>query len=268
MPQSDILHKIKPIAQAGLISKGIVYCLIGVLAFMAAFEIAGTTNSDAGKHGALRIIEEQTGGKIFLALVTAGLFCYCVWRALQAFADTEHKGTGAKGISSRLRYLFSCLIYLSVAMLAVKLLMHENTGDANSYKEVVSTLMSKRFGEWIIGLLAFIIAAVGVYQIYYALSEKYRKHVTLMSLPSEATATLLRAGKIGYLARGVVWLIISWLLLQAAIHSNAAEAGDTVKAFQFIETSSYGSILLGIMGIGLVCYGAFNFIRARYESFR
>jgi hypothetical protein len=63
-------------------------------------------------------------------------------------------------------------------------------------------------------------------------------------------------------------LIIAWLFSKAAWFSNAFEAGDTAKAFRFLESASYGSYLLGALGLGLLCYGLFNFIRARYETFR
>ncbi len=51
------------------------------------------------------------------------------------------------------------------------------------------------------------------------------------------------------------------------MHANSAEAGDTSNAFQFLAEASYGTILLAAVGLGMVCYGIFNFIRARYENF-
>jgi hypothetical protein len=75
------------------------------------------------------------------------------------------------------------------------------------------------------------------------------------------------AGKLGYVARGIVWVVLAWLFLKAALHANSAEAGDTSKAFSFLQDAAYGSYLLGAVGLGFICYGAFNFIRVRYESF-
>ena len=88
-----------------------------------------------------------------------------------------------------------------------------------------------------------------------------------LSLRSEGSSLLLRSGKIGYIARGIVWLLIAWLLGNAAIHANASEAGGTGKAFEFMESTQGGTYLLGALGIGLIAYGIFNFIRARYDHF-
>jgi hypothetical protein len=160
------------------------------------------------------------------------------------------------------------MVYLSFAFIAIKMLFKEReSSGGNSNETMVGELLSKPFGQWLIGFIAIAIAGVGIYQAYYGFSGKYKKHVTNLNLYSGKSEYLLKAGKIGYVSRGIVWLIIAFLMLKAALHANAKEAGDTAKAFQFLESASYGSALLGALGIGLILYGAFNFIRARYESF-
>src|SRR5690606_34181577 len=98
------------------------------------------------------------------------------------------------------------------------------------------------------------------------LSEKFKKHVNKV-VQSNSSQYLMAACKNGYVARGIVWLIIGWLFVKAALEANAVKAGNTEDAFQFLATASYGSYLLGSVGLGLCCYGFFNFIRARYERF-
>jgi hypothetical protein len=136
--------------------------------------------------------------------------------------------------------------------------------DGSSNNEIAG-MLSHSWGQWAVGILALITAGVGVYQIYYGLSEKYRKHVSKLNLHTTGYSLLLRSGKIGYVSRGVVWILLGWLLLKAAWDSRSDEAG-TGKAFQFLESTSYGSYLLGALGLGLACYGFFNFVRSRYET--
>jgi hypothetical protein len=62
--------------------------------------------------------------------------------------------------------------------------------------------------------------------------------------------------------------VIAFLFFRAAFHAAASEAGSTGKAFRFIENSPLGSLLLGLLGLGVIAYGVFNFIRARYERFQ
>lgn len=263
---NNISSNVKPIAQAGLAAKGVVYCLLGVFAFMAAFNIAGQSANNTDKERIFSFIEKQTGGQIMLAVIALGLLCYSLWRGIQTFADTEDKGDNAKGLAARGRYLFSGLIYTSLAAFAIKMLFTGSKSSGDSKQSMAQELLSKPFGQWLVAGAAAIMIAVGIYQVYYGLSEKYRKHVNKAGNLA-GKKILLSAGKIGYVARGIVWLIIGWLFAKAALSSNSSEAGDTSKAFGFLAEASYGSYLLGAVAAGLICYGIFNFIRVRYETF-
>jgi hypothetical protein len=145
-------------------------------------------------------------------------------------------------------------------------MLFNNNNSRRSSNYRLAEILEKPWGQWVVGVTALIIAGIGVYQIYYGLFEKYRKHVSKLNLQSKAAGVLLRFGKIGYVARGLVWIILGWLLLKAAVHSNSREAGNTGKAFQFLENTNYGSYLLGALGVGLLCYGFFNVVRSRYET--
>jgi hypothetical protein len=153
-----------------------------------------------------------------------------------------------------------------VAYTAVRIILESSKKNGDKNQEFSSQILHQPYGQVLLGIGALLIAANGIYQIWYGLSEKYKKHVDSRSFQNGSSAAVLVSGKIGYVARGLVWLVISFLLIRAALHSNASEAGDTGKAFQFIE-SGYGSWLLGAIGLGLVAYGVFNFIRSRYEKF-
>ena len=253
------------VARVGLIAKGIVYVILGTLGFMAAFEIAGQSNNDTNKTGVFTSIKEFPGGMFVLGLLAAGLLCYSLWRGIQTFSNTDDP---EKKWSKRARYFFSGLVYLSLAFTAIQLIFKNRNDDGDKNQYWASQILDHPLGQWLIGLAALILAAVGIYQIYYGLSEKYKKHVQQLKLQSSGSILLLRSGKVGYISRGIVWLILAYLFLKAAIHDNSSEAGDTGKAFSFIEASTFGSFLLGGLGIGLIAYGVFNFIRARYETFK
>ncbi|WP_421825677.1 DUF1206 domain-containing protein [Larkinella sp.] len=258
---------VKRFARFGLVAKGVVYCLVGVLAFMAAFEIGGSTESNLNKQGVFRFILAQPFGQFLLALVATGLVCYALWRLTQAFLDNEHKGTDAKGIGRRLGYAFSGLVYGFLAYGSFRMVLGSrgNHGGDNSRQTLVRELLQKPYGQWLVGLIGVCIIGIGVYQIYRAMSGKYLKNVRTSSIKTELKEMIIRSGKIGYIARGIVWGLIGYLFIKAAMESNAREVGGSSSAFAFLEKASYGSFLLGAVALGLFCYGIFMFVRARYE---
>jgi hypothetical protein len=255
---------VKRIAQTGYIAKGVVYVLLGLLGFMAAFEIGGKGDDEATQSGALRFVKELPAGTILLLLLTLGLLCYSIWRGIQAFYNPDHQ---EKKWTKRLRYIFSGLAYLALAYTAARALFEDRSDNGDQNQKLAGELMNQPMGQVLVGLAGLILAGVGIYQVYYGFSEKYRKHVQNLSLQSQHAALLLRSGKVGYISRGIVWLVIAYLFIRAAVHSSASEAGNTGKAFQFVESSPFGSYLLGALGLGLIAYGIFNFIRARFEHF-
>jgi hypothetical protein len=253
------------LARAGLIAKGFVYCTSGLLALMAALHIGNESSKEADSSGVLYFLNDSSVGSWLLPLLALGLLCYSVWRFTEAYQHT--KGSN-KDWKKAARYILSGLAYVLLALSAIKIVLDKDKKGGDSQQAFAGELLSKPFGQWLLGIAAVIIAGIGIYQVYYGLSEKYRKHVQNMSLHTKHANLMLGAGKIGYVARGIVWLIIGYLMMQAAIASSSSQAGDSGEAFSFIQQSPMGKYLLAALGVGLIGYGCFNFIRARYENFR
>lgn len=264
--QQAVANKVTPLAQVGLIAKSIVYCLLGILVFMAAFHLNGQSPSETNKQGVFSFVQRQVGGKILLGLIAAGLMCYCAWRYIQAVLDTEKKGNSAKGLLTRGRYFLSGLLYSALTFYLTKQLFTGRGDNGNSKQSMVEWILEKPLGQWIIGFVAIGFVGVGLYQVYYGLSEKYKQHVD-KTVEVKQQRLLLLSGKIGYVARGLVWMVLGWIFFKVAYQSNASSVGGSSEAFQFLSEVSYGSYVLAAVGIGLICFGVFNSVRARYETF-
>ncbi|GGB67382.1 hypothetical protein GCM10007424_04230 [Flavobacterium suaedae] len=237
---------------------------------MAAFNINGQSTKETGKGGVFDFLYQQTGGQIMLGILALGLVCYCIWRFVEAFSkkDTDKK---SKKYIKTFRYIFSAVAYGVLAYRVIKKLISgissssSDSGGNSTQQNVAQELLSKPFGQILVGIAAAILLGVGIYQIYYGYSEKYKKHVD--KTVEKGRKIMLNSGKMGYIARGVVWLLLAWLFAKAAIDANASKAGDTAKAFSYLKDVEYGPYLLAAVGFGLICYGVFSFVRARYEKF-
>jgi hypothetical protein len=70
---------------------------------------------------------------------------------------------------------------------------------------------------------------------------------------------------IGCVARGVVFCILGFLFVRAAIKANPREAQSTDGAFEFIK-SNFGNWVMAAVALGLFAYGVFMFVRAKHEK--
>jgi hypothetical protein len=111
--------------------------------------------------------------------------------------------------------------------------------------------------------LGFIVAAI--YHFYKAFTAKFRKRLLMSEMSENVQTFAIRTGQFGLSARGVVFGIIGVFLILAALHSNPSEARGLSGALRALEQQTYGQLLLGIVALGLVAYGFYSLVLARYR---
>ncbi len=123
LSQQEPAKWIERLARFGYAAKGVVYILVGLLAFQAAFNWGGKVT---GSKGAFQTIASQPFGNVMLFLVAIGLIGYVVWRLVQAFTDPEHSDEGLSAFGRRLSYLASGIIYGSLAFFAMRVVFRDH----------------------------------------------------------------------------------------------------------------------------------------------
>jgi hypothetical protein len=74
----------------------------------------------------------------------------------------------------------------------------------------------------------------------------------------------VRMSRLGHAARGVIFPIIGGSLIAAANRARASEAQDFGEALRELASLPFGSVLLGIVAVGLLAYGVHMLLVARY----
>lgn len=247
-------------ARTGIFAKGVVYCLIGLLTSLTA---VGFGNEKMDKADTFKFIYEQPFGKILLIIIAIGLFGYVTWRMFQAIQDIDHEGNDSKAILVRIGYGVSAAIYLGLGLYALKFALNgSSSGGGDMQKSMIGKVLDYPGGMWIVGVVAVIIAISGGRQIYKGISQRFMKKVDFYN--ADKAGLFKKAGIIGYVARGVVLIVIGYFFIQAALHKNANEAQGTKEAFDFLE-NTFGTALMGVVALGLFAYGVFMFIKGRYQ---
>lgn len=258
---------IKKIARTGFVAKGTVYAITGVLTFMAAFNMGG---QKTGRIQVLEFLDKQTFGNVLLILMGIGLACYATWRFIQSVKDPEHIGADTKGKAKRTAFFISGVIYLGLAVLAVMRVIGSGSGSSGSSGAAQkSSFLTSETGLILIGIAGAGIVIAGIFQFVKAYRNDYTKKFDLSSLSEEKKRKSIKnTAKFGLSARGVIFLIIGYFALKASFSSDPSKIKTTTEAFSFIQESSYGAWLMGLVAAGLVAYAIYMFLMAKYRRFQ
>ena len=75
-----------------------------------------------------------------------------------------------------------------------------------------------------------------------------------------------RAGVVGHVARAVVFRLIGNFVIKAAVDYNPKDAIGLDGVLQKLAQASHGPYLLGLTAVGLIAYGLYCLVDARYRD--
>ena len=255
---------IERLARYGYAAKGVVYVLIGSLAALGAFKGGG---GPTDSRGALTQIVHQPYGRVMLGVVAVGLAGYALWRVTQALRDTEQKGTSWKGLAVRTGYACIGVVYAGLSFSAVRLILGHSAGKNSDETTKGWTALALMFplGQLLVGLVGLGVIGFGLWQCYKAFTARFRRKWKQHEMHEHGHGLATRVGQVGLVARAVVFFIIGLFLIQAAWYARAEEARGLSGALRALEQQPYGPYVLGAVALGLVVYGLYMFVEARYR---
>ncbi|WP_243370308.1 DUF1206 domain-containing protein [Microvirga solisilvae] len=254
-------NTVEILARLGYGARGVVYGLVGGLALLAAIGSGGQTG---GSRSALQTLLSQPFGKIWLGVVALGLFGFCTWRVVEALTDADRRGSDMKGWAIRGAHLVSGVIYAGLAISALSLVLGKGSsgGEDQAAQDWTAWLMSKPFGLWVVGLIGIAIAATGLGFIWKAWKGDVAQR---LSLPSDKHDWIVSLGRMGFAARGIVFVMIGGFVILAALHHSSSEVQGLGGALKALQQQPYGWVLLALTAIGLFAFGLFGLVQARYR---
>ena len=248
------------IGRLGLVGKGALYTVVGVLAVQLA---AGNASRDTTKSGAIEWIAAQPFGKFLLVGLTACLFALAAWRLLDAAVGDPVEGSEA---SDRAKFAVKGLLYLSLAVGALSTTIANWSGGGSSAggstsgrQQATATVLGWPAGRWIVAAAGLAVIAYALYVFkLHAIDERFLQRLTV-----SADSAVAKLGRLGYAARSVVFLVIGYFLFQAGLTYQAGTTKGLSGALQEISGKGWGQWLLWAVALGLFSYGLFTLAESR-----
>ena len=224
-------NTIERVARFGYGARGIVYCVIGGLAVLAAIGQGGRAGDS---ESALRWVLAGPFGVVLVGLIAAGLLGFAVWRFIESVTDADRRGTSLKGATVRLAHLLSAAIYTGLAITAASLALGLGRKGGDATQDWTAWLLAKPFGLWLVGLIGLGVMGGGV----AFLVKAFKGDVTdRLKLDADHCRWAKPVGQFGYAARGVAFLIIGGFFIAAAWYQASSEVKGLAGAFAALGRS-------------------------------
>jgi Domain of Unknown Function (DUF1206) len=250
------------LARLGYAAHGCVYVIMGGLAVLAALGAGGRTT---GAKGALLTLLSQPFGLALLGLVAFGLLCFSGWRLAQSILDADRLGTDGKALGRRIAYGVSGVLHAALAFFATGVLFGlkaASGSDEQSARDWTATLLAAPFGRWLVGAVGLAIVAAGIGIAARGLTASFEKD---LEVQWQARRWIVPLGRLGFMARGLVFGIVGVFLVFAALHADPGEARGLGGALRALQAQPFGRVLYLITALGLFAFGLFQLVGAYYR---
>jgi hypothetical protein len=249
---------------AGWAAKGVVYVALAWLVLQLA---RGPSASSTDTTGALELIDAGAGGSLALYVLAVGLVAYALGRILEvttlATSDMDAKEKAQAVVVS--------IVYLALAATAVTVAGRAGSGGGGSgggggEQRGTAVLLDLPAGRLLVGLLGLAGLALGAYSAYKGVTEGFLPTLRTGEMSPTVRTWSTRLGVAAYVTRGLIFGLIGWFLLQAAITYDADEAVGLDGALRRVADAGWGRALLAAIAAGLLAYGLFCWLEARYRK--
>ncbi|HKY82650.1 MAG TPA: DUF1206 domain-containing protein [Sphingobium sp.] len=253
------------LARIGFGARGLVYLMIGWFAIDAALH--GGQPSD--NQGVLGSLADSGLGRLLLFLCAVGFAGYALWRLTEAALDPEQRSHDMKGRLERAGYALSGVVHAMLAVAAVNLALRiapaaEGSPGDRTARSWSSWLLDQPGGQAALVVAGVVLVVVALAQAIKAYQARFDELAGDVPAPQQVRW----AGRLGYAARAIVFAMMGWFVINAALHENAREAGGLGAALRQLRDQEQGPLLLGIVAVGLALFGLFSLVEAAYRHLR
>lgn len=252
------------LVRAGFLARGITYGVIAALTVALALGI-GISPDSANPQGALAVINGAPLGRLGLAIISAALLAYAIWKLGQTIRGHGPEGGGGSRLKDRAANLGGALVYLSFFAVAIAVLTGNGGNGSGQPRETAAELLGIPGGVIALAIAGFALMLTSVYQTYDAVTGKFAHQNKVEQMSAAGRRTFMVVGRGGLVVRAVLFSLVGYFLLRAAIELRAGAAVGIDGALARVQRQPLGSWLLALVAAGLFVFAAFSLLEARYR---
>ena len=245
------------LARCGYVARGTVFILLAGLAL-----VTGATDTKS----AIDSLLAKPFGQVWVCLIGLGLVGFVIWRLAQSIGNADGEDSDLKGFAVRVMLLGSAVVYVGLAYYSFDhALGFGTTTNASWEKDIAAWAMAQPFGKYLAALIGIGFVIGGAVTIAKGVLAKYERY---MHGDVKGSKLIRIVCLYGLTARGVLFVIAGAFFVFAAFSVDPDEAGSMADALAWIRQLPFGAPLYGLAAVGLLAFGAYNFIEGKYRIVR
>jgi len=248
-------------ARLGYVARALVYLSVGIIALLAAADL---TPSARGVTQAVAAWAAWPLGQVLIGATAFGLIGFALWRALQSLFDADGHGMCPKALAIRVGQGLSGIVHAALAFSLFDVMdgLEDVAEGESGAAAAAQTLLSIPYGDILLIAVGAAVFAMGLANIGQALFQDFKKR---LDCEGPACAFAVGFARFGYIGRALAFAPVGFFLMEAGLDARADRAMSLGESLEVVEAQPFGSLILGFAALGLLAFGLFALMEARFR---
>jgi hypothetical protein len=246
-------------ARAGYVAAGLLHVMIGVIALRVATGGSGS----ADQSGAVAALAGSPGGIVLLWACFLGCAALAVFLFSEIFFGATQRSDRER-LKHRVKMGGQAVVYGAIGAVFGTYALGGTSDSSGSTQSMSARLMAHPAGTVLLIAVGLGLVVAGAFFVHRGVTRSFRENLKSLP-PGTAGRAVMWLGTAGYAAKGVALAVLGVLVVVATVRSDPEQSSGLDGALKALQEQPFGAWILGAVALGLICYGVFMVVRARYQ---
>lgn len=246
-------------ARAGYVAAGLLHVMIGVIALRVATGGSGS----ADQSGAVAALAGSPGGTVLLWACFLGCAALAVFLVSEVFFGATQRSDRER-LTHRLKMGGQAVVYGAIGAVFGTYALGGSSDSSESTQSISARLMAHPAGTVLLIAVGLGLVAAGAFFVHRGVTRSFRENLKSLP-PGTAGRAVVWLGTAGYAAKGAALGVLGVLVVVATVQNDPEKSTGLDGALKSLQEQPFGAWILGAVALGLICYGVFMVVRAKYQ---